>query len=223
MQPAAHREDRVRLRAGRRVVGDSVAEPHQGPSDFLQVLAGGDRGDQRVDRRSYQPHPVLTGRVPVEDPVSSGLDDVERLARADDRDGGRVGSAGRQAVGGDVDDLDAVVPRRIGPGKVGVHPMQTRDQPPARSVGKHGQHVDIADGGVEVAGGQRAEQVQAHQGRSGHGHDRLADRNQHGVDGRLRRSRAPAVHGQMLRVPGRSAGWGEELQRDAIRIAEAHA
>src|SRR6266550_7792924 len=93
VQPATHREDRIRLRSGRRVISDPIREPNQGPSCLLDILGRRDRWNERVDGRPNQPHPALTGWVPVEDPVSSSLDDVEGLTRTDDCDGGRVRSA----------------------------------------------------------------------------------------------------------------------------------
>jgi hypothetical protein len=70
-------------------------------------------------------------------------------------------------------------------GKAGVQPAQARGQLAAWRVGEHGQQVEVADVGLEVAAGQRAEQVQAHQGRPGDSHDLLADRTQHGGHGRV--------------------------------------
>src|SRR5439155_26715100 len=148
------------------------------PSYLLEILGGRDRWNERVDGRPNQPHPALTGWVPVEDPVSSSLDDVEGLTRTDDCDGGQVRSAVRQALRRDVDDLYSVIPLRVRPGKIRVHPAEVRGQPVARTVGEDGNQVDIADIDVEVAHAQGAEQVETHQGRSANGLDRLADRNQ---------------------------------------------
>jgi hypothetical protein len=103
----------------------------------------------------------------------------EGLTWADDGDGGGFCAAVRQTFGGDVDDLDAVIPIGSRLGEVLVHLTQASGQLLVRGVSEHGDQINVADAGLEVASDQGPEEIQTDQRRPCHGQDRIPDGIQH--------------------------------------------
>ena len=161
-QPAADREDRVRLDPGSRIIIDSFGEAGEILSQLVDVLGGRDRRKQGVQRRSHQGGAVLARRIPVEHPLPSSSNDVQGLTWADHRDR-RIRSPVGQAILRDVDDLDAVMPVRICASEVLMHLSQADGHLLVWRMLEYRDQIDVTDPRIEVATRQGAEEVQTDQ------------------------------------------------------------
>ena len=135
VEPAAHREDGVRLRADAGVLVEPITEAGEIGEDLVAVLALGDRRDRRVERWTDERDSVAPRRVPVEEEVSGRPRRDGGLAGASPRDRRRPRSALGETARRDIVDLDPIVPRSMILDESGVHlpqPGNERTHPARR-------------------------------------------------------------------------------------------
>lgn len=175
VQAAAHGEDRVRKGTQRWSAGDSRRERPDVLPHRLDIFVSRDWRDHLVSRGPDERHTVQACRIPADEPVVTGLDGMERLARADHRRRRRTISEAGQSPAGYVDNLNPVIPLRVPP-RDRVMPQREGFQLIVTQVViEHRQQVDVADVLIEVAGDARPIQVQADEVLTQDRGDRLLD------------------------------------------------
>lgn len=131
--------------------------------DGLQVIGGGNLMKKRLYRWTDQRQAVLAQGVPTDQPIFPGAEQMKGLARADDADRAVLTAERAKRQAGYVSQFEAVIPIRIALDDLLVQLMQRFEAGFVQFFGNDNYQIDIADAGIEIAGDQRAVQVDANQ------------------------------------------------------------